>query len=1189
MVTEPSALLSTPGAGLNKQAHDLKLVTNFSGTRLKEMELFLSALNSDEIRAYQHAFHISSMRKGPSGKSEHYKLNPQGDLFALRRWAGMVRQESNAVMLIYAEAIREAPLGVALALAEVLKTGKPVLGVGINTQMERQLKANIDLSMGRIDPIIRADNALRNSLRNRAARGNSFFNTVRRLVEMRFFPKHLRERLASIGSSKGASNEFTEVQIINMCLMSDLLSRYEHMLQAFQGMVRAGTRIRQLSSMFGMLMGDASVQEVLPIFESMLDTEENDPHDITTHDDLFGRLMQYVKSDEGVGRGVKEEDRLGNLFSRLGEATLKLRAARDPMLWRQVQFIHPTTNAEKKLALIWGPFLREAKNLKDDENHKPEGAIIQELSSALYETAQIANNLRTTLEGGQPLAVELLSLVHSETLPTSSLQYVYADHRELLEKRQIERLVRRGQVNAAQLNRHATMLQQRLNGLEEKAKYLSLYILNSLKRHEDRLGKVHEGVFSWHMATGALYVSMHLEGSKLSQLERLCAVQLGRTRLGLDIQLKSNSWDSIEVMPSKNALRLGQFKNDPALVAAVYTEFISQRVAHIVRKMLNNKLPYLRAFHGPWLMQWLHSEVIHSHGLPISLEQMGWILRLRGVFSQGPMGFAEPNKKVEESTGQAKTKTKNAAPKTMANNRAGERAPSGNASTHKDFIPDPFLVLEEDLEHSLLHNEEILQKTRTMEKQLRKTAIQFKNLIDELRTAGKNDARALIWSFYKKGIYNLHHPLVKQEMRKTPYYGGVREIVAQVISRNQKVFNQELEREGVTLLLPPELHYLLVIGSSYTFASKGVTVRYQMERSVSPIHELPTVSQEFHKDFIHIISEDDSPLATQIHAFGHHLQHCDAVWAAYSRRLLFSFIDRIITAVLEAKLRSSTATPKTLSSMGDSMLLCVGPSLTHGHALNFTKILKKPENMGSFKKNPHTSNITMGEMATETRIVSDLEQEMHFMQALAEDILHVCRGLSYLKQEGDLVNEFERLLVELIQDLNTPLRLLLDEHAKAISQHAKDLLECVRDMRSVPGSQVEVLIVRLERRLKTQRSDGINVSLKTFEGLVFEELQKENHSTPAKPTAAPKDIFIFRFRQLLHLQSVLRQKRVVVMSPEGHKKQHIEYAVDIIQGMQKLRGNRLEIFLDRGQLNAEQVLGFSSWVKPGNLFDMKQL
>ena len=75
----------------------------------------------------------------------------------------------------------------------------------------------------------------------------------------------------------------------------------------------------------------------------------------------------------------------------------------------------------------------------------------------------------------------------------------------------------------------------------------------------------------------------------------------------------------------------------------------------------------------------------------------------------------------------------------------------------------------------------------------------------------------------------------------------------------------------------------------------------------------------------------------------------------------------------------------------------------------------------------------------------------------------------------------------------------------------------------------------------------------------------------------------------MRFQEILGRKNHILFSPEGHKKKQVEYAMDIIEILQVLRGNAVTFYVDHSGLDEQQTHFLARRIKPHNFFSMDEL
>ena len=117
----------------------VSLVSNAPLNQITGLDDFLSVFNTGDVGAEVNPFRFVISRKarrglgGKFGKGlttevvENIVINPNEDLFGLRRWLGAIRSNPASVLLLNVNKVRDDALAAPLIFSIMFKTGRPIL------------------------------------------------------------------------------------------------------------------------------------------------------------------------------------------------------------------------------------------------------------------------------------------------------------------------------------------------------------------------------------------------------------------------------------------------------------------------------------------------------------------------------------------------------------------------------------------------------------------------------------------------------------------------------------------------------------------------------------------------------------------------------------------------------------------------------------------------------------------------------------------------------------------------------------------------------------------------------------------------------------------------------------------------------------------------------------------------------
>lgn len=1179
-----------PGGGEADQQRVINLVSNVPANQVVGLDGFLQTFNSAEARAEVTPFRYviqRKVRRNMGGKfskgltqevTENVEINPNEDLFGLRRWLGGIRQDPASVMLLQINKVKEEALAAPLVFSELLKTGRPILVTGADRTTQDQLLARIDLTCSRLPEAVVANPGLKDMLTARAQRRKGFISSIRPLLDLDGLPQALTEKLSRINAG-GDPTELSEAELVNITLLADLLSRYRHCLAQYRETLQNGSlSMQQIVSMFEILTADLPIKTAGPAFADFLTDEDVKPEQIRNKGELFGYLNRYLQASDGSSRGASRTEKFDHLFKRLSGLVIHHRAKVDPLLWERCSFVRPMDGAER----AFGAKLEPVQVYLSKVAGEGPGAVTKEfkqnLGGTVFELVQAANVTydQARQDSGalerQRVAQRLLPLFRMQKFQAGHLCAISEQNRPtLLNKEKFLNLFSNIAMEPEDLQAVAERLHYELYPYETVSDHLRRSTLDVLIGHARDREKALREIYLVNAVQDLVTYPFHLGEHNLSSVERLCGLSVLQGRFGFEVYPTATRPNSVGLfVEGKEHPPLGKLQNEPALISRAYTALIAMQVEHQVRKAVDHKIGYLQNTFGDNFFEVIYQQVVTRHDLPLSRNQLAWFVQNRGLL--------------------------------------GSLMQKGWRAEGENDLVDPFMTLE-DLQQSLKKKGgRDFREFDNFERDFNEASRRFKELLNDLKGAAGEDTdispRALLWQLYKKGVYNLNRPEAREVMRKSAYYGRLKDAIAQVSSENYSVFTRDLQQEGVKLYVVPALYPLLSIGMRFSFLVENRVVRYQLLRTPqTDTSQLDPASRVFNEKLQELLESKGDQETVRLKAMADEAQRCTEVWWEYSRHLAFALLDRVLTETVIEQLKPGRIQPQHLWYVKDSAKLCLGPAFSASQkSVPFTKVLQNPENMGSLQKNPQTASTTIDDFTSEVHKIERLRGELGHIEGVAEDVLDIIQNLTYLRSESGLVAKYEQGLQRLIGVLDKPLRHFGEKDVQALHTVASALRETLRAFYNSPGAQKDQLVSMVQNQLRARRSDGHQLRLNFTDAFILDKTQikvmekrEQDGETVSRQTTREVEVeaqyqtLAARVREVIRTHELLERKRHVVFSPEGQKRKQLDYVMDIINTLLALQGNKVTFYVDSSMLSEEQMQRLATRVKPHHFFKMDEL
>lgn len=1172
-----------------KPSQTVVLVSNVPASQITGIDDFLAAFNKGDVGAQIEPFRYSVSRKarrsigGKFGKGlstevvENVEIKPNEDLFGLRRWLGATRADPSSVLLLNVGKAKDEALAAPLIFSIVFKSGRPVLVSGVDQNTRDQLFAEADLSFQGIPAEVRHNPELAEQLKVRVQRKKGFMATMRNLLDFDFLPEAVKEKVNKVNAGADPT-DLSEAEVVNLLLLADLASRYQHVLTQFKTAYGGGTApMNQLVSMFELLLADLPVNQTINAFKGFLGEEGQaalKAGKITSKSVMFGYVHQHLNKRDGSSRSSKEDPK-GDFLKALASVVVRHRSRVDPFLWKRCSFLGNFDAGEKSVVGLLEPLEVNLNRVLAQKPEEPPAEIVTMLGREMFDLVKLAGSPREAMQSPSDFArvsaaARMLPVLATAAVNPQALLDQPEQYKEVMASEEaLVAHLRQHPPTMTDLKKISGRLHATIHHHEAIVDQVRRATLDVIAAHARERETILRKIYIVKALPELTKFSFHLGDQGLTNVERICGLSILRARFGLEVDAKPTHADSIGLFESAGTKPLGTLENDPEMLSHAYTELMALQVESQVRRMVDKKINYLQSTFGDNFFEVIYDGVVRNLDLPLSTNQFATIVRQRGIL--------------------------------------GSLETRGWKQEQEDSVMDPFLTFEAlDSRHK---DKAAYPQRDNFERDFKANSAKFSQMLNELKASAESDPREdnprrIIWQLFKRGVYNLGSEDAKAEFRKTPFYERLKEFIVKVSSENYSIFSKDTE-QGVKIYVPRKYEALTILGSRFSFLVENKVVRYQL--LVTPVdkaEELDPISRVFLEALDAVFEAGPVPEEYRgLVQATEDIRRSEAQWHAFSHYLAFGMLDRVLGDTVLKQLIPGKIGPPNLFYLPDHTKLCLGPALTAGAALPFAKILQKPENMGNIQKNPRSSSTTIDDFAIEVHKIGRLFDELSNVRGICEDLLDILQNLSHDRSESAHVARYEQALQRLVKGLSKPVRHLQEEDVQKLHEAARSIRDVLRALYHGESSSRTSVTNMLQAQLQARRSDGHQLKLSVTDAFIIDKTEikvmqkvrkdgevvgKRQRRMEVEVDAAHQTL-ISRMREVMNTQKILAGKRHVVFSPEGQKKKQIQYVLDIIDVLQDLRGSAITFYVDRATLDDAQEQALATRVKPHLFFDMNQL
>lgn len=1173
-------------AKADKDKRVVSLVCNAPADRITGLDDFLKAFNSGNAHAEVSHFRYVIQRRTKrslGGKfaqglstevTENIEINLNEDLFGLRRWLATIRQDPGSVMLLNIFKIKEDALAAPLIFSDMLRTGRPLLVTGADASMQSQLTATPDLQFKVTPPEIEGDTELKLSFLARPQRRKGFVQTVRNLMEFEFLPQEVRGKIQEINTG-GDPSVLNEAETINLCLLSDISSRYRPVLDQYKkSMQETSLQVPQLMSMFEIVTADLPVNHAVAAFKNFLE-EDAQPAKLDSKTKLFANIYRYLSTDKDDNR-MGRMDRMSRFHKVLLNVVVRNRMRVDPFLWKRCYFLGERDPGEIKVYETVRPYFRVlSKAIKAGEEGIGE-EFKRQTAMQMFELLQQRDPSNPALSGEhggamQRAANRLLNLMGSGTGSALDKTKYFGENGKMpAGPDELMKTFEKLPLSIENLRLASGKLKPVLFLNEVVAAEIQRSTLDVMKTAAKERDSTLRDIYILNAVSELTNFTFHVGDKRLTNLERVCGMAVAGTRLGLEFNSAPINESSIGLYVNEQEPPPGRLVNDSNLLRLAYTELVGMRVERLVKRAVDHKINYLQTTFGKNFFEVIYARVVIGNNLPLSRNQFAEFIRRRTLM--------------------------------------GNLDAKGWQPTNENALADPFLLFADSPSEARKQPPKD-SPLEDFEKRFDQVSREFKQLLNETKISaekdgGQSNPNTVLWDLFKQGIYNLSRPEAKAAFRKSVFFKYLQELIAKISSENYSTFTAGIVDGGIKIFIPWKFNNLQLIGDRFGFLVGDRVVKYQMLSSPSEKpEELDDVSRVLYLQLEAIFSSEERGLQVQsVLEMGAAISKTTRIWTEYSRFLSVAMMDRALSETVIKQLEPGKIQVQHLLYLPDPTKLCLGKAVVSTDSVPFTKLLQAPDNMGNVVKNPKSSSTTIDDFTIQVHSLGRLRDELEHYAGIAEDARDILQNLAHDKAEGPAIAKYEQALQQMITVLSKPLRHISEKDVQALHVIAKQVKEMLYTLYNSPSPQKQKITLRLQAELQSRRSDGHQVKLNFADEFIIDTTEikvlqkvKQGDEVVKKQkkieveVAATHQTLSLRMREVIRTQAILQRKRHIVFSPEGQKKKQVEYTMDIIDLLQALRGNALTFYADTTQLAEEQVHRLAARVKPHNFFVMEAL
>ncbi|MBF0288389.1 MAG: hypothetical protein HQM14_11270 [SAR324 cluster bacterium] len=1187
-----------PEAGPPKRQYKVRFLSNKPCHSDSDVQEFLRVFNQDNFEGEISEQKITNRQQGKGQKNQTVRtVDPAADPYAARRWLNSLIQQPNSVMLLKIDRIKGEPLVVPAVMKELFRNNRSAVICGASAAIQRQLQAGVDLEFKQIPPMIAADKELLDSLLERIKRKTGFQSSLRSIGELSFLSDEMKEKIKTIQSGKPFP-PLSDPEVVNLCLLSDLCSRYEGVLQSFTRSFQEGEQpVSTLSGIFDTLTSDVTppqlIREFLPFAHS--EDHSNIKNKALLCGYIYKNLMECDKSSKKEVRQTRF-----TFNQKLRDIVIRQRIPSDTSAFRQCFFLTEQRDVEKIVGQTVMPIFnkleqfvesgepelgaedrielfkfiiqiakkgRERESDEEQAKPKPKPQVARSAFAQAMHKSKEEPAVEQSSEMERMVARKIFSQIYLQNFDLFALWDPQSESYPLVDKpKDLIRQLLMTELSRQELVDIVRRLREMLHPYEKIVATLQKKIIESIEGREGLKTKELEHVYIVNSLPEVVNYRFDVGTTSIHSIERSCTRTVLSDRLGLNISLKPRKESDVTLFVQPNLPKLGVFQNDAELVAKAYVALLGDRVSNRVKQFTDHKINHLMRTYRKNFFEMLYEFVSVQSNTPISRIQLVKFLKSHNLLANlMDKGWEE-------------------------------------GDTNENF--DPMLPMD------IIEGKETIKLPEEFQsfQQIYQEHFQtFAKLMQDVKASAtkypeQDNPNLVLWILFQKGIYNFASSPAQKILKETVFYKYLHDFLVFVSSKHFKEFTQELNTKGVNLYVPRKYRELLYLGSHFGFLVKEKIVRYNLKPTPASIEDLDKLSKIFIKELDEEIQKDNprkgaESLSKLVLTF----RRANHIWSDFSRSLTIACVDRILTETSVKDVVPGKVLPQHLkASVPDKRKLCLGKSIVSGQATDFSKVLQGSEEMGDVLKNDDINCTTLDEFAIAVHKIERLSSDLEHYAGLANDVLGITRMLTCNKVEAPFVSKLETCGELLNKLLSKSLRDISEndiEQAHKIASQMRAVRLKLQDIRL--GEKEKRFISKLRDELEALRSDGHQSKMNFSDVFILEktdikvvEKDKDGKQVQKKKeveVSAAHQTFVDRIREVIKIHKILNKKYYFIFSPEGQKKKQISYLLNIVRVLISLKGKSVRFYLDTTTLDSTQQKEIATLIQPSNFYRQADL
>ena len=276
------------------------------------------------------------------------KININNNLKAIRQLNWRVLKDPENVLLVQINQVKGESCCLPLIFSNIYQNERNILVSGITKEMQVQLISKLDLNFQKIPKEMLDNPIIKKQILQRSRRKKGMQATARTLQDLLGLPKLISAKIINIAA--GTHIQLTDAEVINIILLSDLVTRYSGVLRTFQNDVSARNgSVSLFTAQFVELTQNISTKNLISrLGDYLVDEEEglngtNSQNNAQLFSFIYKRLQHL--DDKRIKIGDFHLTKSG-LFNILKNMIIIARSQFDPDLWRQCLYFYKTDDDE---------------------------------------------------------------------------------------------------------------------------------------------------------------------------------------------------------------------------------------------------------------------------------------------------------------------------------------------------------------------------------------------------------------------------------------------------------------------------------------------------------------------------------------------------------------------------------------------------------------------------------------------------------------------------------------------------------------------------------------------------------------------------------------------------------------------------------------------------------------------------